>query len=374
MIAYRVGTNYFFSIYLALYESMKFKKSVEFICNDDEYEKHNWTEEPTHSLDDLMIAHAHNLRSKYERIILGWSGGTDSHTIYRIFKKNNIHIDEIIVKASPHLEQYPEQHFTWINKNHYDKHTIITRYDQNDSFLKTIDCPDDDWIFKNRGDLLMFGMSTGANGVKHIIERNHAGKNWIYVAGFEKPRLIYKKGRWRARQLDNPLRQTMGYTHINHFFLEPLIHIKQSHMMKRAVKEQMKKNNLPLYENDWAESKWPCQTRTGYREWAIACGRDLELTEGASHLQKVRSDQYKTITVDGKNMKSFLDNNINPDPTHRGYLDKGDQAAVNFLKGLYNLNDEKKFINFLNENNHLRKKDHLLDPSFIWSKEFDLGE
>jgi hypothetical protein len=264
-----------------------------------------------------MSRHAHDLRNRYERLILLWSGGTDSHTIYNIFKKNNIHIDEILIKASAHLAQYPDFHVDWMRANHYDSTTIITRYDQNDTDLRQLDCPDENWVWKNKGDLLMFGMSTGAEGVKHLIERNHAGHSWTAVAGFEKPRLVYKQGRWYARHLDSPLRQTMSYDHLNRFFLEPLINIKQNHLVKHAVKKYIAQNNLPLYDGDWAEAKWP-KTLDGYRAWATACGRHYELTDGASHLQKLRSEEYFSIDISSE--KSYTNLLQNPDPTLQSFL------------------------------------------------------
>lgn len=238
-IAYRVGSKFIYNIYPALMEAMTSGNPVEFYCRDSLYDQFNWAVEPEQSLDELMTAHALSIRSQYERVILLWSGGTDSHTIYNIFKQANIRIDEILIKASAHLAQYPDHHVDWIRANHYDPTTIITRYDQNDTALRSLDCPDEDWVWKNKGDLLMFGMSTGAEGVKHLIERNHAGKQWTAVAGFEKPRLVYRQGRWYARHLDSPLRQTMSYDHLNRFFLEPLINIKQNHLVKHAVKRHM---------------------------------------------------------------------------------------------------------------------------------------
>ena len=367
MIGYKVGKNLFFNVYLALYESMKSKEQVQFICHDEQYQHYDWREEPPQSLDELMTKHAFDLRHKYERIILGWSGGTDSHTIYRIFKQNNIHIDEILIKTSNKLEQYPECHFSWMKKNHHDRHTIITKYDHHDSHLKQIECNNEHWIFKNKGDLTIFGQSTGADGTRHMIEKNHSGKKWIYVAGFEKPRLVFRKNRWWARQLDFPLRLAMGYDYIDCFFLDPLINIKQSHLLKKAVKEKIKKNNLTVYENDWAESKWDHNNRHGYKEWATACGRDPELSDGASHLQKIMGEQYRKILISNGNVK------ISNDPIFNGYLDSSDKSAINFLKGVCNLKSEKQFVNFLHQNSYLRARNQLLDISFFWTKEYDIG-
>lgn len=369
-IAYRVGNKFIYNVYLALMESMQTGHPLEFYCRDYTYDQYDWTKEPEQTLDELMTAYAHQLRDDHERLILLWSGGTDSHTIYNIFRRANIRIDEIVIKASAHLPQYPDHHVDWMKANHYDPTTIITRYDQNDTYLRGIDCPDENWVWKPKGDLLMFGMSTGAEGVKHLIERNHAGKKWTAIAGYEKPRLVYRNGHWYARHLDSPMRQTMSYDHLTLFFLDPLINIKQNHLTKNAVKKHISANNLPLYNGDWAEAKWS-RTVEGYRGWATATGRHLELTDGASNLQKLSSDRYFSIDITKE--KSYKELEYSTDPTLQAFIKNDDRTSLNYVKGLFNLASEHKFMDFVNENGHLRERNQLLNLNCVWSKEYDLG-
>jgi hypothetical protein len=190
------------------------------------------------------------------------------------------------------------------------------------------------------------------------------------VAGFEKPRLIYQQGRWWARHLDSPLRQTMSYDHLNRFFLEPLINIKQNHLVKNAVKKHITDKNLPLYDGDWAEAKWS-KTPAGYRAWATACGRHAELTDGASHLQKMRSEEYWSIDVSRE--RSYADLIANPDPTLQGFLKNENTTALNYIKGLFNLQNETRFMQFVNEKQYLRNQNQLVNLKLIFSKCYDLG-
>jgi len=369
-ISYRVGTTFFNNVYLALKEVQRTGQELTFYCRDYTYDQFDWSQEPEASLDQLMTAYAHEIRSKHERVILLWSGGTDSHTIYNIFKKERIHIDEILIKASAHLGQYPDSHVNWVQHTHWDPTTIITRYDQNDTYLRGIDCADEEWVWKPNGDLLMFGMSTGAEGVKHLIERNHAGKTWTAVAGYEKPRLVYNNGRWWARHLDAPMRQIMGYDHLTLFFLEPLINIKQSHLVKHAVKQHIAASNLPLYDGDWAEAKW-ANNPAGYRAWATACGRHDELTLGASHLQKVCSGEYWSMDVSSEKTYQQLEHST--DPTLTAYLLNQNSTSLNYVKGLFNLMSEKEFVCFLNENKYLKNQNQLLNLKPTFSQNYDLG-
>jgi hypothetical protein len=94
MVSYCVAGQHYNNVYLALHQCWKTGTQLEFYCNDQVFDQYNWTTEPEQSFELLMDTHAANLRSKYQRLILLWSGGTDSHTIYNVFKRNNIHISK----------------------------------------------------------------------------------------------------------------------------------------------------------------------------------------------------------------------------------------------------------------------------------------
>jgi hypothetical protein len=371
-IAYRANGKYINNVYLALHECWKSGTELEFYCNDHEYDQYNWTLEPTPSLELLMDLYALQLRNQYQRLILLWSGGTDSHTIYNVFKRNGIHLDEIIIKASTHSAGFPEINHEWIKNNHWDPTTIITRYDDHDKELRALDVPNEDWIWRDKGDLLKYGMTSSGDGVKFLCEKNHSGYTWTALGGYEKPRLIYRNGRWFSRQLDMVLRPTMGHNYITHFFLEPLIHIKQSHMVKHAVKKLLAHTQRPLYNNDWAETIWP-KTADGYRDWCLACGRHNEVTHGVSHTQKNYNDALDQTEIDRRGNWTQL--GITHDQRLAHDLSNQDSVAVNYVKGLHNVYSENGFINYLRDNQWFRSQESCITSlRFTWSKEYDLGE
>ena len=373
MVAYQVAGQQFNNIYLALHHCWKTGGELEFYCYDYEFDQYNWSVEPDQHIDLLMATHAKHLREKYERLILLWSGGTDSHTIYNVFKNNNIHLDEIIIKADvTERSIFPESNHIWLRNNHWDPNTIITRYDDYDTNLRLLDLPDENWVWNNQGDLLKYGMTSTGNGVRFLCEKNHAGHTWKAIGGFEKPRLVYRKGHWYHRQSALVLQPTMGHDYIEHFFFEPLIAIKQSHLVKHAVKRLLQHNGAPLYDNDWAEAKWG-KTAEGYRNWALACGRHDEVDLGISHYQKVVNDNLsKTeINVSGKwkNIVSTTDARLQHD------LGQGNRAAINYVRGFHNLTSEFGFQDYLQDNGWLRhSKSCFTQLKFFWSKEYDLGE
>jgi hypothetical protein len=371
MICYKVNDRTFNNVYLALHHAWTNSSEVQLYCKDFEYDQFDWTQEPESSLDDLMAAHAHSLRDGYDRLILLWSGGTDSHTIYNIFKRENIHIDEIMIKASRHSAGFPEKNYEWIAQNHWDPTTIITRYDDHDSELRALDIPDEHWIWRDKGDLLKYGMTSSGDGVRFLCDKNHAGTRYCAVAGYEKPRLIYRQGRWFARQLDMTLRPTMGHDYIHHFFLDPLINIKQNHLVKHAVKKIIQNRKLCLWDDDWAESKWDRDV-VGYRDWATACGRHDELYVGVSNTQKHYNDALDRTEIstvgDWRQLNRTADHRLAHD------LSQGNTVALNYVKGMHSLYSESGLVHWLRQNQYFRHSDQCVTSlKFIWSKEYDLG-
>ena len=68
---------------------------VVFTFNSHVFDKVDWTVEPDISLKELYKIRAQQLREKYDYLILSYSGGSDSHEILLTFLENNIFINEI---------------------------------------------------------------------------------------------------------------------------------------------------------------------------------------------------------------------------------------------------------------------------------------
>ena len=372
MIAYLVNGKSFNNIYLALYESFKTRLEIKFYCYDHEYDQHDWTIEPETSFDQLMSEFAWRLRNRYERLILLWSGGTDSHTIYNIFRTNQIPIDEIIVKVDKGSKTYPEANFIWMNRNHWDKKTIITKLDEFDNDFRIMDIKNEDWVWSNKGHMIKHGMNPIGDAVRFHCEKNHAGHNWRAISGYEKSRLIYENNKWHARQLNVVLEPCMGYDYFTHFFLEPTIAIKQSHLVKKAVKKQIQFTKQPLYDKDWAETKWP-KTEEGYQQWSAACGRHGEVNSGTSFLQKNNNNNMLHTILDpaGDIKKIFTNGNLRL----QNDIEASKKSAIYFVKGLHNLKADHLFMNFLKDNNWFKENEaELTNLKFISSKKYCLGE
>ncbi len=70
--------------------------TVKFIYHDDVYNAAQPKIEPSKSLLDLYVDRVHQIRKKYDHIVLMYSGGADSHNILKCFEHADVKLDEIV--------------------------------------------------------------------------------------------------------------------------------------------------------------------------------------------------------------------------------------------------------------------------------------
>ena len=368
---YCCNNQIFYNVYLALYEQFKSQQPITFHYQDNEYSQLDWTKEPEMDFESLMDAHAHALRNKYEKLILGWSGGTDSHTIYNVFKRNKIHIDEIYVITYPEPDVIAGPTFDyvdWLMKNHWDPTTKIIPIGTADESRKTI-LSNEDWIFENRGDFHKFGLSNVDTINLQLAGDNYGAHSWCIIAGYEKP-YVYQLGEaWYGAVSGNSLKAVLGKDNIENFFLEPILYLKQCHMAKNILKKLNREDKSLEFGN-----RFYYGTRRnfsgGYRVWSNSVGRHDELIVGASYPHKILNGKRLSQTQIG--ISDNLSDFCTPEKRLQELLIAGDVMAVNYTKGLYNLRREKDFFNYLNDN-WLNKKNAVLNLKDIYSKSYYLG-
>jgi hypothetical protein len=370
-IFYQVNDKKFYNTYLAHYESFKTGSKVKFSVDQTAYDALNWLNEPEQSIQDLMAQHARRLRNQYDILILHWSGGTDSHTVYNVFRRNNIHIDEIRVIVGNELTpKFPQFFLDWIQANHDDPTTTITKIDVADVNSKQSVIDQSDWIFNNVCFMPVFAYSSFEPS---DIERNnhkYGGKKWCMISGHEKPDLIFLKDSWYTRFEDKAMRQTMN-PYVENFFLEPMINLKQSHLLKQAIKKlgvtvQNGQRAVDIYNITTPDS-----SDANYQAHAVACGRDIELLPGHSNLQKkVTKSQLQDLYFDAQgNLK------INPGLADVMLKEKVlDQhpLAVKYLQGIQALHHERAFMQYLDDNNLTSQGNPLVVKS-TFSKPYSIG-
>lgn len=102
---YYVGDMKFIVKNDALLYATKTNQDVKWNFNDEHFSQFDWTTEPSETLSELYAQRARQLRQKYDYLVLHYSGGNDSNNIIETFIKNNIFLDEIVIRA-PKIDEY----------------------------------------------------------------------------------------------------------------------------------------------------------------------------------------------------------------------------------------------------------------------------
>jgi hypothetical protein len=290
-IYYLVNGRVIFNDLLARYESFTTGSPIEFCLHDAAYSRLNWTQEPAESFDELMLRHAQYLRNQYERVVLLWSGGTDSHTIYNIFVGNNIHIDEIVIFHNDQYEPWNStEYIRWMQANHPDPTTKITARARFDPEAKQRIVTNEDWLFQNQALVAKFAMGTSDTVMWDYCAEQNAGHTWCLISGFEQPRVYAKAGRYYANQIGSVFKSVMGFDNMECFYTEPLLAVKQAHMIKRILE-------LSTVEyNDALRYMSP----HGYTAWSRMIGRHPEAIPGMSwrHKRLERAFDFEPVAPD----------------------------------------------------------------------------
>ena len=346
-IHFRVNNKIIFNQILARYESFVSKKPIEFICHDELYDQLDWSQEPVESLDQLMDRHAFNLRNKYEKLVLLWSGGTDSHTIYNVFKRNNIHIDEIVFFAGGQFEPWlTDKYVDWLRENHDDALTKITVKNRFDPAAKQQIVNSEDWIFQNITMIPKMVSGICDPVMWDYCAEQYSVSTWCLIVGVEQPRVFFKNAKYYACQHYRFFLASMGFENAEYFYTEPQIALKQSHIIKRMLKLRANANAINA-SLDTDGTKFYQLSNANYIAWQRALGRQQEVLPGMSFLHKSLEKKFNSVPVNPLGIDGELS---------RGYdvaldflLKKNDDMAKTFVHGIKNLLLEKDFYNHLVE-------------------------
>ena len=237
-ISFNANGKIFYSLMEAVYYSLPSNYEIHFNLYDDQFDKSDWSKEPELTWDQLLDIRAKQIEAKGKPIVLQFSGGTDSYTIYKVFERNNIHIDAIYVRERID----PEDVGTWTGvhrqlENLYDKTTkIIYRPDSIQEFEKMYDNPD--WIWKPGYRPQFLVLSADPESVEYIAQQIGT-HDFISVTGQDKPRLKFLDSGVYSYHSSTPFIKVMGYDQAEPFFVNgelPELHIKQSYMLLKYIK------------------------------------------------------------------------------------------------------------------------------------------
>ena len=331
-VGYNVDGRTFYNPFLAFLHGAHNTphETPKFVCYDSVFKDLNWTVEPDESIRELIDTRTRQLAQRYDKIILAFSGGTDSITVYNSFVRQNIFIDEIIISYSPYTDAHPVANADWLVKNHPDKNTRITVLNRNDPKYYT-KFESENWVLENQGNLGYFNLSApGAYFYQHCCD-NWGYTKWCMVIGYEKPNIIRENNQWLAVHLDKVIKPSLSYPNLEYFFLTPdfpKLHIKQNHLLWSSVTVCGKKNNQD------------------YLNYAAACGLDKEVTQGQGFLQKQYNDHTRF-----KDMQDIMNNQFEYlqkiDPVLKEKLLLKDKTAKNFINGWQSLQNDRTLVEYM---------------------------
>lgn len=208
------GIKFNSKIKAAIY-SVQCRKQMHWYFNDSIFDKHDWSIEPTETLDQLYDARSRELREQYDYIILSYSGGSDSHNILKSFIRQGLHIDEIVVN---NMNKATDK-FTDLNVNNKSNtnasaefylqtmprlkelenlipNTKIKILDLTDHLFESLEnVGDASWILDKKEQANIAGMTRFNYIYFNDIRKNFdKGKKIAIVVGLEKPRTYIENG------------------------------------------------------------------------------------------------------------------------------------------------------------------------------------
>lgn len=289
---YQVGDQRIYNQYLAWREILTSGREFRFVCYEQEYDRLDWTKEPTQSWDEICRNKCDMLRQRYRKLSLFYSAGRDSHHILTCFDRFNIPLDQLIL-IEPPLQ--PTKYFEFQNyivpmARMYQKRwpqckVKIIKFDQPlfDQYYR------DNWLEKSDMTLtqglfnpVQFGWLT-----EHAV---NAEPDHGVIVGLEKPRIILEDGKFYSVILDKSVEIFLSSrTNFELFYYSPdypEVHLKQTWMMLRHLEE----NYSPITPEFL--QKFCANTFTEYYdEFCRSCGRgnawnlDLHLQNGKNKYQ-----------------------------------------------------------------------------------------
>lgn len=299
-VYYKVGDQIFFNKFLAASYATKHGKDLSFFLYNSAFDSCDWSVEPAMSWDQLLDIRAQQIAAKNKPIVLFFSGGTDSYTIYKVFERNRVPIDIIYTQTHENELDSFRKVFDLFSAGLYDKNTKIVNRDEKNAIDSIYD--DEEWIWK-KGVRYQFKL----NGMGDIesskqIERILGRDDFISVVGFEKPRLHFDRTGVYSYQDDENYARPMGDPRLDCFYISPELpelHIKQSYMLLKYVKSL---DPMAKYSQDL--SKFNSIHSPSHHDWTSysikGCGRYGDLNDSFKHHIGNQHSQFTLPTTMSK--------------------------------------------------------------------------
>lgn len=346
---YQVGNEKFTNKFLASKRAAESGLEVRFNLHEETFDRADWSQEPKLTWNQLLDIRANQIAAKGKPIVLNFSGGTDSYTIYKVFERNNIHIDVLFVRQrNTELDLKLSATFLeFLNNGVYDPTTkIIISEDRPEIFEMAY--ANENWIWETNT-RPEFSVGFNADSVSDLLVSRALGTDdFISVSGLEKPRLVFDWHGVYSYQLLTPFYRAIGNKIAEPFYVTPELpelHIKQSYMLMHYIKS-LKPGARPL---DLKELSFKISdaTKWNWNEYSTACGRFGDLAN-SGYYHSAWETLKITIPKNGK-LK-----NIQYSGPGKDWFESlaGTQALKNYNNGIMSIYSDSMFkeINITGKN------------------------
>lgn len=212
-----------------------------FYFYEEEYDKLDWTKDPTETWDQLCYDRCVQLRQRYKKLSLFYSAGRDSHHVIRCFYHFNIPLDEIVLL---NLQTNPVRQDQLIQLIYPQVHEYLKAYPN--TKVKTVDVGpkefdayfNDDWLEKPASAL--YGCFQPTNFSFYVKQIMHADElSHGVILGVDKPRVILEHGKYYSTMLDKVVETHLSdIPNVELFYYAPTmpeLHLKQSWMLLNHI-------------------------------------------------------------------------------------------------------------------------------------------
>jgi hypothetical protein len=338
MPCYWVGDQRFQNRWSAMLHANATQQKITFDLFQQEFDRADWTHEPDQTWDQLLDRRALQIAAKNKPIILAFSGGTDSYTMYQVFRRMDIPIAGAYVMIKHRWQESFDTVIKFITaESQQHGFRLWIGHETPDVMSKIYDSPD--WLWNNQRNLSVY-FGFGCDVVLHAEDSVAAGLDfdgdYVMVTGNDKPRLLYANYRYYSYQQDWTYHASSD-PRIEYFYIHgdlPDLHIKQSYMLARWITQRSKE--LGISKSKLASIHENMANR--YLDYSInGCGRFGDLCSSAEQ-KRVTTEAYLVLPENAEWYQARCNGH------HSVVLENGIKTgstwAKNYIQGLMQLRSD----------------------------------
>ena len=335
-----MGDQQFKNKFGAAYHAVRINKTIHFNMYEKEFDQTDWSKEPDLTWNQLLDIRAQQIAAKNKPIVLNFSGGTDSYTIYQVFKRNNIHIDVLYLRRRKTDLDYTINQgvLDFLENDVEDKTTkILIREDSAKIFEQAY--TSSNWLFDHGASRFEFGLGFGGDAFGDAYLTKELGTDdFISVNGLDKPMLTFDWHGVYSYQTDRNFIRLVGNKTAESFYVTPELpelHVKQSYLLLNYVRKLRPSATPRDLKND--PRNFNEMSNPNYYNWheysILGCGRFGDLSTNSEWQHRA----WSTISLQLNN-KGLIDKNSHQGAGQNWFQSlAGTRTWNNYTQGIMNM-------------------------------------